>query len=120
MNYHDDSTVKLDWDHKRRPSLRRMVRLCDRAGYRLVAFAERRSPGGEGWHCWLVLSPRPATMVEVVALQAILGSDPWREAVTLYRAKRANTKQLRRMVNVLYAPCAERRKGVTWQQMMRE
>jgi len=108
----DNTILKVDWDDKTCPSISRMGRLLRRAGYRLVACGVRRSPSGTGWHLWLVTTPKPKSLVEVVALQAIVGSDPWREAMTLYRAKRAVTPLMRKMVNVLYAPCSERRKEV--------
>lgn len=99
-----EATVRLDIDagHER-PRLVDLVGLCKRAGYAIVALSERRSPGGKGWHLTMELDPRPRTMVEVVALQAICGSDPWREAVTLYRSREAWNADSRRLANVLYA-----------------
>ena len=108
-----DAEVKLDIDSKlKRPTVNEMVRKLDRAGYRIVTMWERRSPGGKGWHIGLTLSPRPRSAVEVVALQAILGSDPWREAVTLARARvYASTPSFAKSwYNVLYVPCRERQR----------
>lgn len=107
----DNTVVKLDWDRPAFPDLGRIVRLCQRSGYRVCGIGSRPSPGGKGWHLWIVTTPKPKSLQEVVALQAILGSDPWREAVTLYRVNRATTRDLRRMANVLYAPSPARRKG---------
>lgn len=110
-----DAEVKLDIDRKAsRPTINEMVRKLDRAGYRIVRMWERRSPGGRGWHIGLTLDPRPRTAVEVVALQAILGSDPWREAVTLARARcyRQTPKFARSWYNVLYVPCRGRQRRV--------
>lgn len=98
------SVLKLDVDAGMpRPSLARLCGLCRRAGYTVEAVGERRSPGGRGWHLTITVSPRPRSLVEIVALQAILGSDPWREAVTLYRARTAWDVESREMANVLYA-----------------
>lgn len=99
-----EARLRLDIDAgKKRPTVSAICGLCKRAGYAVEAIGERRSPGGRGWHLTIDLSPRPRTMVEVVALQAILGSDPWREAVTLYRSRQAWDKLSRRMANVLYS-----------------
>ena len=62
-------------------------RLLSRAGYVPVWMSECRSPGGNGWHIVLELDPEPRTAEEVVALQAILGSDVNREACNLHRAR---------------------------------
>jgi hypothetical protein len=108
-----DAEVKLDIDSTMvRPTVDEMVRRLDRAGYRIVRMWERRSPGGKGWHIGLTLDPTPRTAVEVVALQAILGSDPYREAVTLARARiyASTPKFARSWYNVLYVPCRERQR----------
>ena len=99
-----DARLRLDIDAGvKRPSLAVICGRCRRAGYAVTAVSERRSPGGKGWHLTVDLEPRPRTMVEVVALQAILGSDPWREAVTLYRCRQAWDADSREMANVLYS-----------------
>lgn len=99
-----DARLRLDIDAgKKRPTLVGICGLCKRAGYAVIAVSERRSPGGKGWHLTVDLEPRPRTMVEVVALQAILGSDAWREAVTLYRCRQARNADEREMANVLYS-----------------
>jgi hypothetical protein len=51
-----------------------------------LCIVRRRSPSGSGWHLVLTVVPEPQSPVEVVALQAILGSDPLREACNLHRA----------------------------------
>ena len=98
--------LKLDIDRQRPPSMRIIEHRLNRAGYELLATARRRSPGGKGWHLWLEVSPSPRSPVEVVALQAILGSDPLREAVTLARALVWDRTPVfaREWWNVLYAP----------------
>lgn len=80
--------IKLDIDAEDRPSIYDLVRRCARAGYRIRYLCERRSPGGCGWHLTLAVRPHPKTPEEVVALQAILGSDLEREAANLFRAAR--------------------------------
>lgn len=79
--------VKLDVDRAKAPTVMRLVRLCDRAGITINWLRQSRSPGGKGWHIVLDVSPRPRTAMEVVALQVVLGSDPWREAVSVQRAR---------------------------------
>ncbi len=79
--------LKLDHDpHAPRLSLRELVKRAKRANRTIVAVGERRSPSGRGWHRWVVVRPAPRTAVEVVALQLLFGSDPYREAYCLNRA----------------------------------
>lgn len=96
--------VKLDIDGHRRPSMSDLARKLGRAGYRVEWMSECRSPRGRGWHLQLRLRPRPTTAEEVVALQAILGSDLLREACNLHRARMLPkvTPFWRRRWNVLY------------------
>lgn len=98
--------LRCDYDGKRPPPLVRVCWLLARAGYRVQSLSERRSPGGQGWHVEVALTPAPRTCVEVVALQAVLGSDPAREACNVTRARMVDTKQVSRFWarrwNVLY------------------
>lgn len=64
-----------------------LVKRATRANIRLVAMGERRSPSGRGWHRWLVVRPAPRTAAQVVALQLLFGSDPYREAWLYNRAR---------------------------------
>lgn len=99
--------VKLDVDAGTdRIGIEVIVRRLRRAGYRVRWMMERRSPSGEGWHTVLKLRPVPRTPQEVVALQAILGSDPFREACNLRRANRWEEVPpfMRERWNVLYRP----------------
>lgn len=86
------------------PSNKRIDLLLARAGYRRDGITRRRSPGGAGWHVVVSVLPTPASPLEVVALQAILGSDPLREACNLNRAQRYETASpfWRARWNVLY------------------
>ena len=79
--------LKIDVDEGMAfPNNRRLDHLLARAGYRRESIIRRRSPSGSGWHLVLTVSPTPQSDLEVVALQAILGSDPLREACNLHRA----------------------------------
>lgn len=102
--------VKLDVDHRRAPDLWRLTRMADRAGYRIVWLSQARSPSGRGWHLVLSLSPRPRSAMEVVALQAVLGGDLWREAMQLQRARMFGRapRFMRDAWNVLYQPDSRR------------
>ena len=83
----EQSVLKIDLDAGDTFVTRRMLdhRLA-RAGYRRATCVYRRSPSRTGWHIILTVTPQPQTPIEVVALQAILGSDPLREACNLRRA----------------------------------
>lgn len=106
--------VKLDIDNEGgqplergdRLSLDRIQLLLRRAGYRVVEHEVRRSPSGTGWHVVLTVRPRPKTPCEVVALQAICGSDPYREAMQMSRARWFGImpRWTRDSWNVLYLP----------------
>lgn len=58
-----------------------------RAGKRALWLLQERSRSLRGWHCTLRVSPPCRTLDELVALQAICGSDPYREANNLLRAR---------------------------------
>lgn len=79
--------IKLDIDGKKPPTLWELWRKCQRAGLRIKWLSQTRSPSGKGWHLVLSVLPRPATPMEVVALQAVLGGDLWREAMQVSRAR---------------------------------
>jgi hypothetical protein len=106
-----DTTIRLDIDGPRPPSLPFLASRLRRAGFdgwRWVAYT--RSPGGHGWHVTLQLRPAPATAMEVVAVQLLLGSDPNREACVLMRARALpdTPRHARTWWNVLYQPDAAR------------
>jgi hypothetical protein len=105
--------VKLDIDRgRKRPRLDTLVRKCERAGVRIRALSETRSPGGYGWHVVLQVSPRPRTPMEVVALEAVLGGDSWRSAMQVARARAFPRcpRFMRDAWNVLYQPHPARRR----------
>lgn len=64
-----------------------MRRLLDRAGYRMLSRVKERSGSGKGWHVRVFIDPVPSSFMEVVALQAVLGSDRYREACNVQRVR---------------------------------
>ena len=87
--------IKLDYDKGMPvPSFAHLQWLARRAGYTVRHTAWRRSPSGTGYHAIVWLSPIPRTCMEVVALQAVFGSDPKREACNINRARMVDTKQV--------------------------
>jgi hypothetical protein len=101
--------LRLDFDRcPQGPPLTigRATYLLRRAGVRPVWLAQRRSPGGNGWHVELAVRPAPRTAMEAVALQAVLGSDRGRESCNVQRARMVDAKRVpvywRRRFNVLY------------------
>lgn len=62
-----------------------IARRLTRAGYAVAAFAFE--PSTNGWHAKVELDRAPTGPLEVVALQAICGSDPLRESCNLERAR---------------------------------
>lgn len=103
--------LKLDIDRARdRPPLWVLSKKLARAGYRIVLMGESRSPSGKGWHITLDVEPKPTTAMEVVALQAVLGGDPWREAMQVARARAFPhcPRFMRDSWNVLYLPDSRR------------
>lgn len=88
------------------PTNRKIDRRLAAAGYRRETITRKRSPSGSGWHLLVTVSPTPRSCVEVVALQAILGSDLARESHNLLRAQACDygdiSKYWRDRFNVLY------------------
>lgn len=90
-------------------ALDHVVGLLQRANKRAVWLMQERSRSGKGWHLWLKVRPACADLMEVVALQAILGSDRYREANnvcrvrTLAKLPRSRRAFWRDRLNVLYA-----------------
>lgn len=79
----DDKTVMCDFDTPRPPSLwevNRVFHILD-IKPRWMRYDRTR----RGWHLVIRL-PRPLQKPALVALQAILGSDPRRETLNLMRA----------------------------------
>lgn len=109
------AALKLDFDTIRRPSLLNIFRLLRRAGYEETDWVVDRSPSGNGWHVIVHVFPRPKSPFEVVALQAICGSDVNREAMQMHRARTFAKSPLfmRDAWNVLYAPNPKRQRRLS-------
>lgn len=86
--------LKIDVDTRDRLTLLELVQRARRAGLTLVALGERRSPSGRGWHQWVVVDPAPRNATHTVALQLLFGSDPWREAYLLVRARLVDRREV--------------------------
>ena len=101
----DDLRLKVDYDAGApTPGDKDIAHRLGRAGYDVSELRWRRSPSGNGWHLQVWLTPIPETAMEIVALQAILGSDPYREASLVQRARNLAgvSKWWRERWNVLY------------------
>lgn len=80
--------VKVDVDPGDKPyGLRHVRTLLARAGYALVSRSKVRSGSGKGWHVYLTIEPPASSPMELIALQAVLGSDRYREACNIARAR---------------------------------
>lgn len=64
-----------------------MRRLLARAGYQLTRRWKERSPSGKGWHVYVEIDRPVSCWLEMVALQAVLGSDRYREACNVQRVR---------------------------------
>ena len=97
--------LKIDYDVEQLPPdlIERTTELLRLAGLRPVDLALNRSASGKGWHMRVLLN-RPVNAQRCVALQAILGSDPRREAFNLRRVSqwRELTDYARARWNVLF------------------
>lgn len=99
------TVLKLDGDSPRYPArwFFRAQWLARRMGWRIVYQAMSRSTNG-GWHGELGIAGR-VPMLQVIAAQAIIGSDWAREAYNLRRATSpafAASPLWRQRTNVLY------------------
>jgi len=96
----------LDFDPGHTPPPDAYLRtLLRRAGYAIVGrVLRRRSASRRGWHLVVRTRPRPRSLMELVALQAVCGSDAYREACNVARARVAPRMEAywRRRVTVLY------------------
>ncbi len=98
--------VKLDVDHTDPLSTAELSKRAERANVRIKAVRQWRSPSGRGWHFLIDVEPTPTTAMETVALQLLFGSDVYREAYNLNRARVVDSGQAsefwRNYWNVLY------------------
>jgi hypothetical protein len=98
--------LKIDVDHNEPMPIVELLRRSIRAKVKIVSLAQRRSPSGRGWHVLLNVKPAPKTAMETVALQLLFGSDPYREAYNINRARAVDGGDVspfwRRRWNVFY------------------
>lgn len=98
--------LKIDVDRCAPLRLRELVKRAARANRKLLCLCQWRSPSGKGWHLLVWVRPAPRSASETVALQLLLGSDVYREAYNLNRARAVDAGQVspfwRRRWNVLY------------------
>ena len=101
--------LTVDYDG-RRLGLPDLVARMDRAGRVVVGVWDVRSPSGEGWHRVIAVDPPPETAMEQVALQLVAGSDPYREAYAVRRARAVDSGHVgrfwRERFAVLYGKAA--------------
>lgn len=84
------------------PTAREIVAMrLSRAGYRITASSFERSTNG--FHVKLELEPAPGSPMEIVALQAVCGSDPLRESCNVQRAREVEAMDVRCMASRLLA-----------------
>jgi hypothetical protein len=67
-----------------------------RAGYAVTGWSFE--PSTNGWHAKVELDPPPTSPLEVVALQAVCGSDPSREACNVQRARELEGMDVRALL----------------------
>jgi hypothetical protein len=109
--------LKLDVDRARREPRWKLERLAAIVHLAILDVQDERSPGGKGWHRVIrvrALDPRARwRAADRVAVQLLFGSDVWREAYTLHRARLVDARQVapfwRSRWNVLYATTSKRR-----------
>jgi len=83
--------LRLDYDHCNTFSKTALTRRSRLAGVRILRIRSRRSPSLTGWHVLVFLQGHFRPM-ERIALQAILSSDPAREALNFRRVKALGEK----------------------------
>lgn len=105
------SVLRIDLDPGQEVyTIDHLCALLRRAGRRIRWLSQTRSGSGKGWHIEIAITPGCASPIEVVALQAICGSDRYREACNVLRVRtleRLGPKLRRywgRRWNVLYDP----------------
>ena len=82
------TVLKIDVDaHQQCLTIGRLAAQARRAGVTIHWMRQERSRSGRGWHLLVAVSPAIASAMEIVALQAIFGSDPAREANNILRAR---------------------------------
>lgn len=89
--------LRLDHDPYCPPlTMRELLKRARRANVRIVELIERRSPSGRGCHRIVKIRPAPRSAMQVVALQLLFGSDPYREAYLYNRARLVDARRVGR------------------------
>ena len=100
--------LKIDVDGRRPLPMDEVMERMHRANRRIRYMVQRRSPSGRGWHLLVWVYPPQESATETVALQLLLGSDPYRESYNLNRARAVDAGMVpefwRERWNVLYGP----------------
>lgn len=98
--------LKIDVDRSEPLPIVELLRRSLRANVKIENLAQWRSPSGKGWHILIEVRPAPKTAMEIVALQMLFGSDPYREAYNINRARAVDGGAVspfwRRRWNVFY------------------
>ena len=79
--------IKIDVDHNDPLPVPELLRRAIRANVTIENVCQWRSPSGRGWHLLIDVTPAPVTAMETVALQLLFGSDVYREAYNVNRAR---------------------------------
>jgi len=91
-------TLKIDVDGGRRVPRWKLERLAAIVHLAIIGIEDERSPGGHGWHRTIAVRPLDPRArwraADRVAVQCLFGSDVWREAYTLHRARLVDARQV--------------------------
>ena len=102
IQHHDGLHLMIDIDDSSPPDILRMRGLLSLCGIRPIELRYRRSSSMEGWHV-IVELPFILPDMEILCLQAILGSDSKREAFNYLRFSDENMPETwRKWSNVLF------------------
>ena len=96
-----ETILLLDYDQTSKPRLSGIRFRLSEAGVRLLSAKCRRSPSGHGWHVITRVHGK-WNRYQRIALQALLESDPTREAQNFYRAQIFSDKEWSQRGNVLF------------------
>jgi hypothetical protein len=95
------TVLLLDYDTERKPRIRGIKQRLSVAHVQYLRSECHRSPSGHGWHCLVYVRGRWSRF-QRIALQAMLESDPDREAQNFYRAQIFTEKEWTERGNVLF------------------
>lgn len=98
-------TALLDFDGPKAIGMLNLFGICRLVGLRPIWTQYRRTK--RGWHC-IIRFHEPLLPAEIVALQAVCGSDPKREALNLARVRSCYNHHGKKRWNILYRVKLER------------